>query len=86
MTDAEKKELNARLSILVRQLRGVQAMIDTDRPAVEILAQLRSLSGGLAGVRRAAVLMLLQQAMPDNDPQAQREEDRFRAAVAKYLD
>lgn len=48
--ESEKKRLSLRLKRIEGQVRGIDAMIKSDRDCIEVLQQLTSISGALKGV------------------------------------
>lgn len=49
-TDQDKKRLLGRLKKIEGQVRGLQAMVEKDRPCIEVLRQITSVNGALRGV------------------------------------
>ncbi len=53
--ESEKRRMLARLKRIEGQVRGLQNMFEQDKPCIEVLRQIASVSGALHGVWTQAV-------------------------------
>ena len=64
--DEVKRDLQARLSRIEGQARGVAKMLDDDRPCLEVLQQLASVQSSLRGVTKSVLRNYLERCATDS--------------------
>lgn len=83
--DAARSAMQARLSRIEGQVRGISKMLDQQRPCMEVLQQLASIQAALRGISKTVLRNYLERCATDaiksNDPAAY---DELMDAIYKF--
>ena len=89
MDEKQKQQVQARLSRIEGQVRGIQRMLDEDRYCMDILTQTRSIAAALRGVEDLIMEQHLQTCVADamrSDDEGQKREkvDEVMEVISKF--
>jgi DNA-binding FrmR family transcriptional regulator len=84
--NAEKKKIIARLKRIEGQVRGLQRLIETDVPCVDILTQVSAVTSAMKKTGGVIISTNMKKCLTETAGNKEKERNEFYDALSRFID
>lgn len=84
--DSERRKIIGRLRRIEGQIRGLQRMIETQAPCVDVLTQVAAVTAAMKKTGSAIIRANISRCMTESAGENGQGMDDFQAALSRYID